>query len=554
MAIMEADRRNPKDAVNAAGAMINRAAKSGQDLGEHVSRRTYQPTIEPAQQRRLASIIGSPQHNELTQWVERRATGQEADPVNGATHFLAPPRVMLNLERQNPSKYKNWGPRGANWTGYDPSTGQYRNTVLTDNSHHFLAPEGAYSARGPSATPPEDPRRFADLNTARSDGVVTTTGASAAPPQAQQQVAGREVIPVTGGDMTGPLQEAYGRGNRNMLYINDSNPRVIARAGEPSWSPRDPNAAAFSGPKFANQFLVQNDGYNAVRDPAAVPDMLPPMARGGFPDVQTPAAVASGPGAISAPAMSYPSAAPSVLASQSDLAAFNRPRGASAAPPPGRVASFASPGFGQAQVAKAPQTTDLRVAASAAAPNTKAASEQSAGLSGPPAKFDLGGSPQFSGHTGTNQVAEANDLGSGRAPQRPEPAIEAPTAAGRQTQTASAEPPKFGGAAIGPAAGVTAGASAQPPTPETRMALGGPAEPEGTSVKTRSAGAVAPEVPKQATRPSASPVLNGVESLIGNLQKMIGGGMGRTSPTWNMDASNPGVRWSNNEFSSFGWR
>lgn len=145
MALMEADGMNPQAARNALGAMINRAAKSGEDIGAHVSKPIYQPTIEPAQQARLDRIMRSGEFHDLTSWAERRAAGKEPDPVSGATHFLAPESTMLALERKEPTKYKNWGPRGANWTGYDPATGQYRGVVMRDSSHAFLAPEGAHS-------------------------------------------------------------------------------------------------------------------------------------------------------------------------------------------------------------------------------------------------------------------------------------------------------------------------------------------------------------------------------------------------------------------------
>lgn len=145
MALMEADRMDPQSARNALGAMINRAAREGKDLGEHVSGAIYQPTIEPAQQARLDRILRSGEWNNLTSWAERRSAGHEPDPVNGATHFLAPEKTMLALERTNPAKYKNWGPRGANWTGYDPATGEYKGVVMRDASHAFLAPEGAHS-------------------------------------------------------------------------------------------------------------------------------------------------------------------------------------------------------------------------------------------------------------------------------------------------------------------------------------------------------------------------------------------------------------------------
>lgn len=180
MALMEADGRNPEHARNAAGAMINRATKGGQDLGEHVSQRIYQPTIEPSQQGRLPSILSSPAYQDLTGWVERRAKGQEADPVSGATHFLAKPQVMLGLEAREPSKYKNWGPRGANWTGYDETTGQYKNQTMVDGSHAFLAPEGAYSHPGSavSSAPGMNPN---DLEPSRAE--------PAAPFQSTPQVA-----------------------------------------------------------------------------------------------------------------------------------------------------------------------------------------------------------------------------------------------------------------------------------------------------------------------------------------------------------------------------
>lgn len=145
MALMEADRMDPQSARNALGAMINRAARTGEDLGAHVSGAIYQPTIEPAQQARLDRILRSGEFQNLTSWAERRAHGFEPDPVNGATHFLAPEKTMLALEAREPSKYKNWGPRGANWTGYDPKTGEYRGVVMRDSSHAFLAPEGAHS-------------------------------------------------------------------------------------------------------------------------------------------------------------------------------------------------------------------------------------------------------------------------------------------------------------------------------------------------------------------------------------------------------------------------
>lgn len=145
MSLMEADGMDADDAKNALGAMINRAAKSGEHLGAHVSNKIYQPTIEPAQERRLNRILKSKHFETLTEWAKRRAQGLESDPVKGATHFLAPGHVMEALERKNPRKYHNWGPRGSNWTGYSYKTKRYKNQTHSDKSHAFLAPEGAYS-------------------------------------------------------------------------------------------------------------------------------------------------------------------------------------------------------------------------------------------------------------------------------------------------------------------------------------------------------------------------------------------------------------------------
>lgn len=137
MALMEADGAAAEDARNALGAMINRAAKSGEDLGAHVSQKIYQPTIEPAQEARIGQLMRTKAFGELTEWARRRAAGQEADPVNGATHFLAPEQTMLALEAKEPQKYRSW----RQWTGFDGKS--YRGVVTRDGSHAFLAPEGA---------------------------------------------------------------------------------------------------------------------------------------------------------------------------------------------------------------------------------------------------------------------------------------------------------------------------------------------------------------------------------------------------------------------------
>jgi hypothetical protein len=179
MALMEADRKDPIAGMHALDAMINRSGKEGVDLGAHVSQPIYQPTIEPAQQARLDSILKDPGFPLLTQRAEDRVTGREPDFVNGATHFLAPESTMLSLERQNPSKYKNWGPRGANWTGFDPNTGAYKNVVKRDASHAFLTPDGSGSgALPPSTTQPGG--AYAPMQTAQA-APAATRGAFVAP-------------------------------------------------------------------------------------------------------------------------------------------------------------------------------------------------------------------------------------------------------------------------------------------------------------------------------------------------------------------------------------
>lgn len=183
IALMEADRKDPIAGMHALDAMINRSGKEGVDLGGHVSQAIYQPTIEPAQQARLDSILKDPSFPLLTQRAEDRVTGREPDFVNGATHFLAPESTMLSLERQNPSKYRNWGPRGANWTGYDPATGAYKNVVKRDASHAFLTPDGP----GNGSLPPQDPRpggAYAPVQTAQA-APAPAQGAFVAPQAAE---------------------------------------------------------------------------------------------------------------------------------------------------------------------------------------------------------------------------------------------------------------------------------------------------------------------------------------------------------------------------------
>ncbi len=136
MALMEADSADPEAARNALAAMHNRSRKEKVELGQHVSTRVYQPTFEPAQQRRLDRLMQLPAFKELVDWSMKRAQNLVPDAVNGATHFLAHPKVMLGLEAREPRKYSSW----RSWTGYDPKIGDYRNVLFRDRSHSFLTP------------------------------------------------------------------------------------------------------------------------------------------------------------------------------------------------------------------------------------------------------------------------------------------------------------------------------------------------------------------------------------------------------------------------------
>lgn len=138
---------------NIVHSIINRASLDKMSLENSVSSSIYQPVIEPYQYKVLARYVGGRQHKELSHEAYKRHTGQIKDRVNGATHYLVHPRVMVALTKKKPCKYWNWGPfkcngkPGDNWTGYSPSTKRYRNQVLVDSDHAFLAPQGRHSAK-----------------------------------------------------------------------------------------------------------------------------------------------------------------------------------------------------------------------------------------------------------------------------------------------------------------------------------------------------------------------------------------------------------------------
>lgn len=148
MTIMEADNRSVKDAKNIAHAIFNRSQLHGKPIDKHLeekpSRRskygTYQPLFERNQLARLPSILRSKEFREMRGYVDKVKKGEVNDPTKGATHYLAHANVMRGLERKNPTKYKDWGPRGSNWTGYSDETGDYEGVTLKDGSHSFIIP------------------------------------------------------------------------------------------------------------------------------------------------------------------------------------------------------------------------------------------------------------------------------------------------------------------------------------------------------------------------------------------------------------------------------
>lgn len=186
MALLEVGADNPLDAIHVTGAMINRAQKERKPLGEHVGSSAYQPSFDDNAKARFDEVLASPHLDIVSDWVKRRQSGEYADPVNGATHFLMSPKDMLAQEKKNPSLYKDWGPRGSNWTGYDPQANpdMYGYEVFADKSHRFLTPK---EHGGTIAQDPErvgfDPKSMPNYGGAPGVGATPgpTPGAAPAP-------------------------------------------------------------------------------------------------------------------------------------------------------------------------------------------------------------------------------------------------------------------------------------------------------------------------------------------------------------------------------------
>jgi hypothetical protein len=126
--------------------MVNRARHDKVDLGDQVGSKVYQPSFEPAQEKRLADIIRNPQFHKLAGVAEEYWANNRPVP-HTATHFLAPESTMLALEAKEPNKYKSW----RDWTGFNPETKSYGHVAFRDTQHAFLNPDA------PAATNPQPP-------------------------------------------------------------------------------------------------------------------------------------------------------------------------------------------------------------------------------------------------------------------------------------------------------------------------------------------------------------------------------------------------------------
>lgn len=238
------------DARNALGAIINRAQKEGQPLGSHVSKSIYQPIIEDDQRSRLQDIVNSPEFNNLTNLAQKRVSGEIPDWVKGADHYLAPPQIMIDLYNKDPDKYHNWGPfpntkgtPGENWTNYDPETGQYKNVVFSDNSHHFLNLLGDN---------PESPQSQIPIPPATASAPPATTG------KKENPMLETLLASLFGGGSGGPTA-ALGGGQMTPLGQVGGSPAMGSSTGDNALGMLQPlfqnNQQNNAGPSLAQQAM-----------------------------------------------------------------------------------------------------------------------------------------------------------------------------------------------------------------------------------------------------------------------------------------------------------
>lgn len=412
---------------------------------------------------------------------------------------------------------------------------------------------------------------------------------------------GREVLAMNG---LGPeerrdaLQGAFDRGNKDMVYVHDNNERVVARPGEPRWSPSGTDNPANAGPNFANTFMVEN-GYGT--NPRPMPDSNPlkgsryddgtytgqfptagvsaPITQRGPgmtpPGTQTPAPIQSTQPQIMA--STPPPTVPSYEAPQVPMqtASFQTPvqlqpagmapptlAANTAAPPmikpspytqelatasqPMQTAALQPPQSINAAKPNAPgnvATTNTNVSQQLAAlpAGSKGATEVAAGLPTPQVKENLGGTPQIS-PIATTETNAPNNTGTGRTAQAAAPES-APKPAGiaPPTKTAAAETPTPNQVDVKaqPNTNQPQPSQVQSDKPSSRMALGGPGmnKPETEPVK---------------------PLQGLMSELFGidPAKKTGGAGMngpgGNSFPQWNLNPANPGVTFSGGGFFGFG--
>lgn len=262
MALLEVGADNPVDAIHVTGAMVNRAAREKKDLGTHVGSRMYQPSFDAKAKERFDEVLASPHLDIVSDWVKRRQSGEYADPVNGATHFLMSPKDMLEQERKNPSLYKDWGPRGTNWTGYDPQANpdMYGYEVFADKSHRFLTPK---EHGGTIAQDPErvgvDPRSMPNYG--------ATPGAGPTP----QPEPGAEVLTAPGGVVAPAQGGASARTRAPTGGLVGAGQATLGQ--NPGWKPSD--NSVFAG----LQSLFGGGGAGAPAEGASPVDQQAAAAR-----------------------------------------------------------------------------------------------------------------------------------------------------------------------------------------------------------------------------------------------------------------------------------
>lgn len=219
MGLMEAGPSRYDAALNTVHANVNRSQKLGWDTDRVLNYRQagsgygwFQPLYEPAQRARAQAYLKLPQFATLSEDAQRRIDGGAEDRVAGATHYLVPEKTMVSLEARQPNKYKNWGPSGQNWTGYDPSTGSYKGVTHRDNVHAFLVPGG--EGRMPPPMALGGPR---DSSPAAADAAAAGREAEYPKEQTMQTVRQSPVQPASNGVDLGQMAELNVKAQRSKI-------------------------------------------------------------------------------------------------------------------------------------------------------------------------------------------------------------------------------------------------------------------------------------------------------------------------------------------------